>query len=154
MTERGARAIDRPRVDRRLERLEALCDELESTAQLSVGEFLAVADRVVATERRIQVAVQAAIDVAAHVATASVWPVAEGYAATFTILGEHAVLAAPLAERLARAAGLRNLLVHDYLDIDPVRLHRSLTADVADLRAFVHAIVLWLEGPCRSSQVQ
>ena len=140
----AARTVDRGRIDGRLERIEALCAALDVAAAAPVGDFLADDDMVAATERRIQVAVQAAIDVAAHIAAASAWPAAEGYAATFAALGRHGVLVDPLPERLAMAAGLRNLLVHDYLEIDPSRLHASLGDDVADLRAFVRAIVSWL----------
>lgn len=144
------RAVDRDRVDQRLERIEVLCDALADAAGMNTDEFLDDADAVAATERRLQVAIQASIDVAAHVSAASAWPVAEGYAATFRVLGQRGVLDEPLAERLALAAGLRNLLVHDYLEIDPARLHASLDADLADLRAFVRAVVHWLAGPARA----
>jgi len=144
------RAVDRARLDQRLERIEVLCEALGAVAGVSTDEFLGDADRVAATERRLQVAIQASIDVAAHISAASAWPVAEGYAATFRVLGQRGVLDEPLAERLALAAGLRNLLVHDYLEIDPARLHASLGADVSDLRALVRAVVHWLAGPARA----
>ena len=146
-TGRGPRAVDHARVDRRLERIEVTSDALAATASTPLADLLVNDDLVAATERRLQVAVQAAIDVAAHIAAASVWPTAEGYSAVFEPLSRHGVLDAELARRLAMAAGLRNLLVHDYLEVDIARLHASLAADVADLRAFVHAVVTWLAEP-------
>ena len=41
--------------------------------------------------------------------------------ASFTRLAELGVLDAEFARRIARAAGLRNRLVHEYEDIDPRR---------------------------------
>lgn len=137
----GRTLIDRTRVDLRCERIEELCGDLQRARDLPVGPFLAEPDLVPATERRLQVAVQAAIDVAAHVAAAQGWRVPEGYAATFDVLAQRGVLPPDLAGRMRKAAGLRNALVHDYLDIDPARLHASLTGDLDDLRAFVTAVV-------------
>lgn len=136
--------LDRTRVDQRLERLEALCGMLEATATLSRKAFLEDPDKVDATERRLQIAVQAAIDVAAHLAAANAWATAEGYAGTFRVLAREGVLEPEVAERLAMAAGLRNLLVHDYLAVDPARLHATLDDDVADLRAFIRTVVGWM----------
>lgn len=133
--------LDRTRVDLRCERIEELCGELERARDLAVDAFLAEPDLLPATERRLQIAVQCAIDVAAHLTAAHGWRVPEGYAATFDVLARHGVLPAGLAAGMRKAAGLRNALVHDYLDIDPARLHASLGADLDDLRAFVGTVV-------------
>ena len=137
-------AVDAVRVRRRLERLEQLCAEPDRAAALATAAVVGDRDLVAATERRLQVAVQAAIDVAAHLVAASAIPTPEGYAGTFRALAHAGVLDAGLAGRLVQATGLRNLLVHDYLEVDPARLHAGLAADVADLRAFVASVSRWL----------
>ena len=53
---------------------------------------------------------------------------------------------ADLASRLGRAAGLRNVLVHDYVSIDPERLVRIVRDDLADLKTFGELAAGWLEG--------
>jgi uncharacterized protein YutE (UPF0331/DUF86 family) len=50
-----------------------------------------------------------------------------------------------LAERLAAAAGFRNLLIHQYGDIDDRRTVRNL-ASLGDLDEFVDAVVHWVGG--------
>ncbi|MFP5068933.1 HepT-like ribonuclease domain-containing protein [Pseudonocardia nantongensis] len=52
----------------------------------------------------------------------------------------HGVVDPDLAERLARAAAFRNLLVHAYGDLDLRRVHAIASEGPADLRAFLAAL--------------
>jgi uncharacterized protein YutE (UPF0331/DUF86 family) len=56
------------------------------------------------------------------------------------ILGEKRVIPQDLATTLARAAGLRNRLVHAYADIDHSIIYDVLKKDLGDLEAFAVAI--------------
>lgn len=49
------------------------------------------------------------------------------------------------AQRLAPLAGFRNILVHDYLEVDPQIVHDILINGRADLREFGRQIALYLE---------
>jgi uncharacterized protein YutE (UPF0331/DUF86 family) len=62
------------------------------------------------------------------------------YADAFRSLAEADVLSPQLAERLARAAGFRNLIVHAYARLDLRRLHAIASSGPADLRAFLAAL--------------
>lgn len=62
------------------------------------------------------------------------------YADAFRLLAEAGVLADALADRLARAAGFRNLIVHAYGRLDLRRVHAVAVSGPADLRAFLAAL--------------
>jgi uncharacterized protein YutE (UPF0331/DUF86 family) len=49
-----------------------------------------------------------------------------------------------LAARLANAAALRNVLVHDYVSVDLERLARVVREDLGDLRAFASVAAAWV----------
>jgi uncharacterized protein YutE (UPF0331/DUF86 family) len=57
------------------------------------------------------------------------------YRDVFERLSREDTLDAALAERLEEAVGLRNLLVHGYVDLDPALIWEKL-GEVEDLRAF------------------
>lgn len=59
------------------------------------------------------------------------------------LLGEHGVLDRDLADRVRRAVGFRNVLVHDYVDADD-RIMLARLDDPSDLHAFVTAVGEWL----------
>lgn len=48
--------------------------------------------------------------------------------------------------RLAKAAGLGNVLVHQYAEVDDVRVV-SFLDELSDLEALVTAVTAWMESP-------
>ena len=69
------------------------------------------------------------------------------YHASFVTLGDIGVVDRDFAARIARAAGLRNRLVHDYDDLDPHRVFDALRAAVVDVPRYVAAVNAHLAQP-------
>jgi uncharacterized protein YutE (UPF0331/DUF86 family) len=90
-------------------------------------------------ERHLQLAIQAAIDIALHLLAEESGEAPEDYGAAFERLGRRGTVDADLAGRLRLAAGLRNVLVHGYLDVDPDRVWAHLDG-LDDLAAFARAV--------------
>jgi uncharacterized protein YutE (UPF0331/DUF86 family) len=61
------------------------------------------------------------------------------------VLARQGLLDADLASRLGRAAGLRNVLVHDYVSVDPERLVAIVRSGLGDLKAFGALAARWME---------
>lgn len=86
-------------------------------------------------------AVQVTIDLAVS------WCVRAGlgapptYGDAFRRLAADGLLDEPLAQRLTRAVGLRNLVVHAYAELDLAQVHQAATSGPADLRDFAAALV-------------
>lgn len=89
-----------------------------------------------AVERWLQVSVEACIDIAYHVISENGWTPPDAARAAFETMAAHAVIPGELAERLTRAAGMRNILVHDYVRIDRAILAAAVKSALTDLRAF------------------
>ena len=62
------------------------------------------------------------------------------YAAAFRSLADGGVIDRDLGERLARAAGFCNLIVHAYAELDLRQVHAIALRGPADLRAFLAAL--------------
>lgn len=62
------------------------------------------------------------------------------YGDAFRRLASAGRLDPALADRLVRAVGLRNLVVHAYADLDLVRVHEAAVTGPADLRAFAFVL--------------
>lgn len=133
-SKRGA-LVDAERARARLGRLEYLLERLDEVRAGGEADYLADERLQAATERWLQLAVQACIDIGASlVAERSTRPPAD-YAGVFMSLAAVGALPGGLAERLAAAARQRNLLVHAYLDLDPHEVFASL-GRLDDLRQF------------------
>jgi uncharacterized protein YutE (UPF0331/DUF86 family) len=84
-------------------------------------------------------AIEACVDAAQHVCSSQGWGPPADNVDAMRVLGRHGVLDPELAERLRRAVGFRNLLVHEYVEVDD-DIVLSRLADHADLAAFVAAL--------------
>jgi len=80
-------------------------------------------------------AVQIVIDVALAACLALKLGTPSTYRESFGRLAEAGVLEADLAERLQRAAGFRNVVVHAYGSLDMTRIHAAARSGPPDLRA-------------------
>jgi len=72
-----------------------------------------------------------------------------GYADAFRRLQTAGVIDEPLADRLVRAAGFRNVVAHAYEALDMARVDRAAREGPADLLAFLGRLSNWLAAKSR-----
>jgi len=61
-----------------------------------------------------------------------------------TILGENKIIPANFAKRVAAVASFRNILVHDYLEIDFKKVHHHLQNDIQDFDFYAKGIAQYI----------
>lgn len=88
-------------------------------------------------------AIEGCTRVAHHIGSAEGWPAAETNGDAVRELGRRGVLDPATAEAIGSAVGFRNLLVHQYADVDDERVVAHLH-DLGDLRAFVAGVARWV----------
>ena len=93
------------------------------------------------TVLNLQRAVQAMIDVAAHVVAGEALGTPDSLGASFTLLERAGILDGELAERMRRMTGFRNVAVHEYRRLDPAVLEAIVRERLGDLRAFAGRIL-------------
>lgn len=132
--------IDRLLIKLRLDRILAMCSELETILQYGQQEYLQSDLYRAASERELHVAIQAMIDIGTHLIAQHHWGAPETYSESMRILGQKKILDADFAARLVQLVKLRNVIIHMYLELDSVRLFTSLSSIVSDLRKFVRVL--------------
>jgi len=88
------------------------------------------------TVLNLQRAVQAMIDLAAHVVAREGLGTPDSLGASFTLLARAGILDDELADRMRRMTGFRNVAVHEYRRLDPAVLEAIIRERLGDLRAF------------------
>jgi uncharacterized protein YutE (UPF0331/DUF86 family) len=124
-----------------LSRLHARLAELERYAKLDVESYIADPDSIYASRYLLLTVIEDALSAANHVIASEGYRAPVDYADAFRSLEEKQVLEQELATRLEAMARFRNLLVHQYADVDDVRVHQFLAQDLGDLDAFVAAVL-------------
>lgn len=137
--------IDADLVTRKLLLIAADLDPLGAIAERGVASYLGSAVDQAVAERRLERAIGRMIDINYHLLTASGQPPPSDDHTSFIRLAGLGVLEAEFAGRIARAAGLRNRLVHDYDDLDPRLLFAALHDALEDIPRYVSAVNAHLE---------
>ena len=128
--------VDREVFDRRLARLELLLGELRKMASVDAQVFLGDTGLQAQVERWTHLAVESCLDLANHLIADRGWPTTGTYRGAFELLAQRGVIEPELARKMAGWAGLRNILVHMYLDIDHQRLLDIVRNNLGDLEEF------------------
>ncbi|MBI4263163.1 MAG: DUF86 domain-containing protein [Acidobacteria bacterium] len=91
-------------------------------------------------ERYLQLAIQAVLDVSNHIVADMDVRLPADNKELFERLAARKVLPVRLSKKLVSMAGFRNILVHEYLEIDRHRVYEVLRKDLADFDRFVRAV--------------
>jgi len=94
-----------------------------------------------AVERYLYLAVQSAIDLAEALVSAKNLRKPTTFSETFYILEEAGLISLELREELVKMAGFRNIIAHDYADVDYDIVFDVLQDKLADLEKFLQAVV-------------
>ena len=135
--------VDAPSIESRLERLRELLAELDAIRDGGRESWNADPRLRLATERALQLSIQVCIDIAGHLVSELKLTMPPDYRGLFPELAT-AGLDSDLAERLGAATGLRNVLVHEYVDLDEDVVWGALGL-LDDLRGFAAFVVTKLD---------
>jgi len=136
--------IDTEVIDARLRELSHRLKRVAAKKPTSLRRLIEDEDLQDIVSRNLELAIQACIDIAMHLCGAhDVVPASSGEA--FTALADKNLVPRALAQRLRRAVGLRNVLVHEYVEIDWKIVQQVIERDTADLAAFGRAVLKLIE---------
>jgi len=99
-----------------------------------------------AVERSLQVSIEICLDMGRRIIAIEGLPYPETNRDIFRILGQAHLIPGELSAQLQEMAGFRNLLVHDYAEIDDQRVYQILQNWLSDFDAFAEAIIAYLES--------
>lgn len=91
-------------------------------------------------ERYLQLAIQTLLDICNHIVADDRLGPVEEYRDAIRLLGEGGYLDPELVQRLSPMAGLRNILVHDYLEVDRGRIYALIQDCLDDFEQFATKI--------------
>jgi len=121
-------------VRRRLEKVGEYCAILERLRRYSLDQFLADPERYGSAERFLQLAIEALMDAASHVIAELELGVVNAGRDIPRLFRSHGDIDQDLEQRWIRMIGFRNILVHDYLEVDRAIVHDVLQRNLEDLR--------------------
>lgn len=132
-------------IAKKLAQVETCVAELRSLARLDELARDVKEERFV--EHTLQIAIQAALDVASHIVSDERLGEPNTNRDLFGLLARPGILSRDLVKVLEEAAGFRNVLVHGYDDVDVGIVRDVVEHRLDDLLAFVASVRRWMAGP-------
>ena len=136
--------VDHLLIRKKLQELKRYTAELERFR----GQDLSTLRQALATqwsvEHGLQLAVQTVLDVGSHILAAIGESRIEEYVDVIDRLGERGILPKPFAQHIRDMVGFRNILVHEYADVDVAIVHEVLQHRLADFDEFCRHIEQYL----------
>ena len=126
--------VDLEGIKARLRKLDEYDSYLKRLQELSEPDFLGDFRLFGSAERYLQLSIECLLDIGQMIIAGLGLHKPERHQEIIDILADAAIISHDLAERLAGVGGFRNILVHDYLDIDHQIVYRTLQDDLDDIR--------------------
>ncbi|MGC9400527.1 MAG: type VII toxin-antitoxin system HepT family RNase toxin [Anaerolineae bacterium] len=136
--------IRREVLRRRLSKLDEYLKILRRLREYDLGAFLNDPEHYGSAERFLQLTIEALNDMGSHVIADLQLGMVESYRDVPRILVEHDYISSDLGDLWIQMIGFRNVLVHDYLDIDRNLVYRVLQENLEDINTLRRVFAQWL----------
>ncbi|HMF34271.1 MAG TPA: DUF86 domain-containing protein [Candidatus Lokiarchaeia archaeon] len=113
---------------------------LRSIQEIPKDQFLGNVGTLLATRYALLEPIQIVIDLAFHLCAQNKLHEPDNYREAFKILTQNNFLSPELAGTLADWAGLRNLLAHQYLEVNDERLYEFIHGELSAFDQFLEEI--------------
>jgi len=120
--------------NRKKEFLAKYLEDLKEYENVTFEEFMA---EHYAVERLLELLVRVSRDLIFHLLSEKNEEIPTSYKSAFLRAGEVSLISHDLAQKLAKAAGMRNILMHGYEEIDFKIVHQSIQAAIKDYSLFL-----------------
>jgi len=128
----------------RLQRLEEVISELERLGDLDLETLRVNVSQRWAVERGLQLGAEILFDIGNHILSAHFGVSPEDYGDIVRQLANRGVIGEELRNRLSGLSGFRNILVHDYMRLDPDKVFEALGRAPVDFSDLARAVRVWL----------
>jgi uncharacterized protein YutE (UPF0331/DUF86 family) len=136
--------LDVATLGRKLRAMRRLLDELDGLGRIDADRFAREFTTQLIVERIVSQLVDLAAGINAHVVTVEIGESPPDVRRSFDAVADVGVIDHDLAERLAPSAGLRNVLVHAYVDLDLARLVAAVPLASEQYAEYVRQVARWL----------
>ena len=147
--------VDPERVEQQIHLIRRYTENLEEIAQKSLKEFLDDPHAVGSARYYLQVSIESCINIANHIIASEGLRAPRDYKDSFRVLNEAGILPDDLTRTMRAMAGLRNLLVHLYWEVDDEMIYADIRTRLNDFETFIAHILDFVvseDDPGRNGQ--
>lgn len=138
-------AVDKEVVTKKLQELERYVRELEDLRDWTLDQLRESLHKSWSVEHGLQLAIQLVIDTGNHILAAVGENRIDEYSDIIDRLGEKGIIPPEFARTIRDMTGFRNILVHEYIEVDLETVHHVLQNRLGDFHDFGRYIRAYLK---------
>ena len=127
-------------IEQHIQNMEEALTELGRYGNISFEEFQRDLSLRWIVEKGLEILIQNLLDIGAHLLASQIKNDWEDYGEVILKLGKHRVIPQAFSDKIKGMAGLRNILIHEYLKIDLDKLFDYLKYRLEDFVLFIQYI--------------
>ncbi len=137
--------LDSQVIEHHLLNMEEALANLGRYRNLSLEEFETDLSLIWIAEKGLEILIQNLLDIGAHLLASEIRNDWDDYGEIILKLGHHGILPRDFAEKIHGMAGLRNILIHEYLRVDARKIYDYLKNRLGDFVEFMSHIQGYME---------
>jgi len=141
--------VDREVVLRKISELEIYYRQIKDFSGITAEEYRADWKTQRIIERTLQIMIETCVDIANHIISDGGMRIPSAYADTFRVLYENRVIGQELFSVMEKMAKFRNIVVHQYEEVDTEIVVLILKKHLSDFQNFRAAILAFLQTETR-----
>lgn len=127
-------------------------DKLKPVTEHSFDEYISDFYLKTSAERLIQLILECASNINSHVVIEQGERPPEDYTSSFIRAAEVGLITHELAEKLKGSGGMRNIIVHEYMDIDDKKIHGILPVAISHFKEYIRQVDDFLDRTEKAKQ--
>ena len=136
--------LDRQIIEQHLLNMEEALKNLSRYRDLSLEEFEEDLSLIWIAEKGLEILIQNLLDIGAHLLASEIRNDWDDYGEIILKLGSHGIIPRDFSEKIQGMAGLRNILIHEYLRIDRAKIYDLLQNRLGDFTEFMSYVQRYL----------
>jgi uncharacterized protein YutE (UPF0331/DUF86 family) len=137
--------VDEQVIEQHLQNMEEALANLGRYRDLSLKEFEKDLSLIWIAEKGLQILIQNLLDIGAHLLASEIRNDWDDYGEIILKLGQHGIIPSDFSEKIQGMAGLRNILIHEYLRVDVSKIYALLKNRMGDFTDFMSYVQSYLE---------
>ena len=133
-------------IQKKLSEFDENVSQLEKIQKsLNLDVFLNNKQQQWSVEHGLQLCIQQVIDLGSHILVSLHLNNIEDYSDVGVKLGKHGILSKELSKRVIEMIKFRNLLIHEYVHVDPEKVFEIFKTGISDLKAVSNQIKAFIK---------
>jgi uncharacterized protein YutE (UPF0331/DUF86 family) len=139
--------VDLEKLKKRVGEIRANLEKIKRYSALPDEVFWQDERNILSLKHLLLETIEASGSICSHILAKKVFKPVASFGECFKSLGEAGVLSQDLATRLLRMSGFRNILVHEYWEVQDKKVLEYARRDLNDFEDFIRAIISYLNLP-------